>query len=179
MESHGRMILTGENWRTHARTCHIATLSTTNPTLTDLGLCGERPVIAPEPWHSRTQSFLFSVVCLTNRTYAYMHHACKACFLCFSIFDWNMLYRFRKSYGGETELCLNNLCPRPSLFLLPGVHCSDTSYFVFPPLQSWNSFIPTAFASVTCTVQNYVSFNPSHPDFVYDSKMWADHFWGI
>jgi hypothetical protein len=38
MESNGGMILTGENQRTLRRTCSSATLSTTNPTWTDLGI---------------------------------------------------------------------------------------------------------------------------------------------
>jgi hypothetical protein len=46
MESHGGMILTGENRRSRSKTCPIATLSTKNPTWTDLGeklrICGER-----------------------------------------------------------------------------------------------------------------------------------------
>jgi hypothetical protein len=46
MESHGGIIFTGENRRTLRKTCPIATLSTTNPTWTDLGaktgLRGER-----------------------------------------------------------------------------------------------------------------------------------------
>jgi len=47
MESHGGMILTGENRKTRRETCPSATLSTTNPTWTDPGanpgLSGERP----------------------------------------------------------------------------------------------------------------------------------------
>jgi hypothetical protein len=38
MESNGGMILTRENQRTLRRTCPSATLSTTNPTWTDLGI---------------------------------------------------------------------------------------------------------------------------------------------
>jgi hypothetical protein len=38
-ENHGWMILTGENQRTRRKTCPSATLSTTNPTWTDPGLC--------------------------------------------------------------------------------------------------------------------------------------------
>jgi hypothetical protein len=45
MESHGGMILTGENRRTRRKTCPSATFSTTNPTWTSQGanpgLCGE------------------------------------------------------------------------------------------------------------------------------------------
>jgi hypothetical protein len=48
LESDGGMILTGENRRTRRKTCPSATLSTTNPTWTDLGanpgLRGEGPV---------------------------------------------------------------------------------------------------------------------------------------
>jgi hypothetical protein len=47
MESHGRMILAGEDLRTRRQTYPSATLSTTNPTWTDLGanlgLRGQRP----------------------------------------------------------------------------------------------------------------------------------------
>jgi hypothetical protein len=47
IESHGGMILTGENWRTQRETCPSATLSTTNPIWSDLGvnpgLCIEMP----------------------------------------------------------------------------------------------------------------------------------------
>jgi len=47
MESHGGIILTGENRRTRRKTCPSATLSTTNPTWTDTGtnsgLSCERP----------------------------------------------------------------------------------------------------------------------------------------
>jgi hypothetical protein len=46
--SSGGMILIGENWRTQRNTCPSATLSTTNPTWTvlgmNLGLCHEKPV---------------------------------------------------------------------------------------------------------------------------------------
>jgi hypothetical protein len=35
--------VTGENQRTRRKACPSATLSTTNPTWIDLGLCGERP----------------------------------------------------------------------------------------------------------------------------------------
>jgi hypothetical protein len=41
---HSVMILTEENWRTWRKTGPSATLSTTNPTWTDVGFCGERPV---------------------------------------------------------------------------------------------------------------------------------------
>jgi hypothetical protein len=48
MYNHGGMILTGENRRTRRQTCPNATLSTINPTWTDLSanpvLRGERPV---------------------------------------------------------------------------------------------------------------------------------------
>jgi hypothetical protein len=37
------MKLTGENLCTRGKTCPSATLSTTNPTWTDLGLRGKRP----------------------------------------------------------------------------------------------------------------------------------------
>jgi hypothetical protein len=47
LESHGGMILTGENRRTGRKTCPSATLSTTNPTWIDpgenTGLRCERP----------------------------------------------------------------------------------------------------------------------------------------
>jgi hypothetical protein len=47
LESDGGMILTGENRTTRRKTCPSATLSTTNPTWTDLGakpgIRGERP----------------------------------------------------------------------------------------------------------------------------------------
>jgi hypothetical protein len=38
VESHGGMILTGENWRTWRKTCPNATLSTTHLSWTDLGV---------------------------------------------------------------------------------------------------------------------------------------------
>jgi hypothetical protein len=41
-ESHGGMILTGENRRTRRKTCSSATLSATNPTWTNAGLRGEK-----------------------------------------------------------------------------------------------------------------------------------------
>jgi hypothetical protein len=48
MKSCGRMILTEKNLKTRRKICPIATLSTTNPTWTDLGvklgLQAERPV---------------------------------------------------------------------------------------------------------------------------------------
>jgi hypothetical protein len=47
LESDGGMILTGESRRPRRKTCHSATLSTTNPTWIDPGAnpdqCGERP----------------------------------------------------------------------------------------------------------------------------------------
>jgi hypothetical protein len=47
MESHGGMVLTGENRRTQRKTCRNATLCITNPIWTDAGanpdLRGERP----------------------------------------------------------------------------------------------------------------------------------------
>jgi hypothetical protein len=43
VDSHIGMMLTGENRRTRRETCPSATLSTTNPTWTDPGLCSERP----------------------------------------------------------------------------------------------------------------------------------------
>jgi hypothetical protein len=51
MENHGGIILTGENEKLKRKTCPSATLSTTNPTCTDLSLCGEWPATNPEPWH--------------------------------------------------------------------------------------------------------------------------------
>jgi hypothetical protein len=45
MESHGGMILTAEIQRTRRGTFPGATLSTTNPTWTDPGLHGDRPMI--------------------------------------------------------------------------------------------------------------------------------------
>jgi hypothetical protein len=49
MESYGGITLTGVNRRTLRITCHSATLSTTNPTWTDLGvntgLRGQRPTV--------------------------------------------------------------------------------------------------------------------------------------
>jgi hypothetical protein len=44
VESHGGMILTGENQRSWSKPSPITTLSTINPTRTKLDLCGERPV---------------------------------------------------------------------------------------------------------------------------------------
>jgi hypothetical protein len=44
MDSHDRMILTGEKQRTQRETCPSANLFTTNPTWTDPGLCSDRPV---------------------------------------------------------------------------------------------------------------------------------------
>jgi hypothetical protein len=41
VESHGGMILTGENQSTWRRTCLNATLYTTNPTWIEPGLCSE------------------------------------------------------------------------------------------------------------------------------------------
>jgi hypothetical protein len=43
VKSHGAMILTGEDRRNWGKTCPNATLSTTNPTLINPGLRGERP----------------------------------------------------------------------------------------------------------------------------------------
>jgi hypothetical protein len=54
MESHGGMILTGENRGTRRQTCPSATLSTTNPTWIEPGanpgLRGERPVTNRLTW---------------------------------------------------------------------------------------------------------------------------------
>jgi hypothetical protein len=44
MEGHSGIILTWQNWRTRRKICPSATLSTANPTWTDLGLRCERPV---------------------------------------------------------------------------------------------------------------------------------------
>jgi hypothetical protein len=43
VEIRGGMILTGKNRRTRRKTCPSATLSTINPTMTDLGLHYDRP----------------------------------------------------------------------------------------------------------------------------------------